>query len=138
MEIKIHSLIEEIGDNGLSEGEPEISITSTEAEYSEIDGVSVFSYNEEQGGEKIKTKIYLNSDGSVRLQRSGAIVWDVTMREGETVSALYSIPPYSFDSEVTPRRVTASREGEKYEIRLVYSMAVGGAKKDVKMRISVR
>ena len=137
MEIKIHSLIEDIGDNGLAEGDPEISITSTPVTVSEKDGVTVFAYAEEQGGEKINTRLYLLGDG-VRLCRTGAIEWDVVLKEGERSKALYTIRPYSFDSEVLPRRVSAVRSGDNYDIRLVYSMTVGGAKKDVKMRISVR
>lgn len=138
MEIKIHSLIEDIGENGLPEGEPEINVTTTPVTVTQKDGLTLFSYTETQDGTEIKTHLYLLEGGGVRLYRTGGIVWDVTLREGEAAKTVYSIPPYSFDAEVLPRRVTAIKDGEKYDIRLVYSMTVGGAKKDVKMRINIR
>ena len=138
MEIKIHSLIEDIGDNGLPEGEPEINIMTTPVDIKSIGDITLFTYSEKQEDTEIKTHLYLLPDGGIRLYRTGGIVWDVTLREGESSTTVYTIPPYSFDAEVLPRRVTALRDGKKYDIRLVYSMTVGGAKKDVKMRINIR
>ena len=138
MEIKIRSLIEDLGDGGIAEGEPEINVSTLPVTFEKSDRGTVFKYSEEQGGTKIDTELYILNDGAVRLSRTGGIVFDVTMKEGEVCRTLYSIPPYSFDAEVLPRRVTVTNDNEKYDIRLVYSMTVGGAKKDVKMRISIR
>jgi uncharacterized beta-barrel protein YwiB (DUF1934 family) len=138
MEIKIRSLIEDLGDGGIAEGEPEINVSTLPVTFEKSDTGTVFKYSEEQGGTKIDTELYILNDGAVRLSRTGGIVFDVTMKEGEVCRTLYSIPPYSFDAEVLPRRVTVTNDNEKYDIRLVYSMTVGGAKKDVKMRISIR
>ena len=122
----------------MPEGEPEINITTTPVTVAKKGDITLFTYSEEQGGAEIKTHLYVLPDGAVRLYRTGGIIWDVTLREGEKSTTVYSIPPYSFDAEVLPRRVTAIQDGDRYDIRLVYSMTVGGANKDVKMRISIR
>jgi uncharacterized beta-barrel protein YwiB (DUF1934 family) len=137
MEVTIHSVIDNL-DDGVALGDPEISIISLPAIIVDRDSGYVLSYTEEQEGVKIHTDITVMHDGTVHLVRTGGVEWDVLFREGEAASSLYKIPPYSFDAEIKPRRVYAKREGDGCEIRLVYSMLLGGGQKDVKMRITAK
>lgn len=138
MEITVHSVIEELDDAGLPAGEPEINIVTLPVSRRVRGGAERLSYTEEQEGGRIDTAITVSPSGSVRIVRTGAVVWDASFSEGESCRTVYSVPPYSFDCTVTPRRVTLERDGEELTIRLVYSMELGGGKKDVKMRISVK
>ncbi len=135
MKITVHSVIENLTDEGLVEGEPEINIITADAFVNTIADSTVISYTEESEGNLTRTRITVK-DGTVHLSRSGAIEWNVLFDEGSTISTLYKIPPYSFDCRVETKRVKVT-PGTPYEIRLVYSMDIGGGKKDVKMRITV-
>lgn len=138
MEITIHSVIEEIDDAGLGIGEPEINITTLPAISRETHDGTAVRYSETQEGVEIKSDLIISSDGSVRMIRRGGIEWSVRFAEGEECSTVYRVPPYSFDCTVRTKRVSVSRETSALSVRLVYSMELGGGKKEVKMRISVK
>ena len=138
MEITIHSVIEELNDAGLCLGEPEINITTLPATVEMRGADRVIRYSEEQEGVRIESEIVLSSDGSVSMMRRGGIEWCVRFAEGEEHTSLYRVPPYSFDCSVATKRVTVTEEGEALRIRLVYTMELGGGKKEVKMRIGVK
>lgn len=138
MEITIHSVIENFDPSGLPDGEPEISITTLPVKLAEGDGGIVLSYTEKQESTEIRTVITAESDGSVRLRRTGGVEWSVRFRAGEESKTLYSIPPYSFDCTVKTKRADVEREGDTVKIRLIYSMNIGGGEKEVKMRITVK
>ena len=75
-------------------------------------------------------EITVNDDG-VRVVRSGAIVSDILFKENFLHKSLYTLPPYSFDMEVTTSRI---RRGEG-RLDIFYKMTLGGQDKRVKMTL---
>ena len=92
LEYTVHSVIENLDDSGLPEGDPEISITTAEGFFKSEDDSSLITYTEMTEGGRVVTDITL-SEGSVKLSRRGAVVFDATFKEGESCKTLYSIPP---------------------------------------------
>ena len=135
MKITVHSVIENLDDRGLADGEPEITVTTAEAFVNTVEDTKVIRYTENGEGGTVQTKITVK-DGSIHLARTGAIEWSVLFDEGARIATIYRIPPYAFDCEVETKRVRI-KDGEPYEIRLVYSMDIGGGKKNVRMRITL-
>lgn len=137
LEYTIHSVIENLDAHGLAEGEPEISITTAEGFFKADEERSLITYTESTEGGKVVTDITVEA-GAVTLSRKGAIVFDARFAEGESLNTLYSIPPYSFDAKITTKKVRADITKAGGEIRLVYSMNIGGQEKAVRLRISAR
>lgn len=135
MEITVHSVIENLDDTGLIDGEPEINVTTKEAFVNTVGDTTVIRYTEDSEGGSIQTKLTVK-DGSVHLLRTGAIEWSVLFDEGSRMTTVYKIPPYAFDCEVETKRVRIKTDG-LLELRLVYSMNIGGGKKNVRMRITL-
>lgn len=135
MKITVHSVIENLNDAGLAYDEPEISIITSEAVISRILDTVLISYTEKADGGEVKTRITVK-DGTVHLLREGAIEWNVLFDEGATAKTVYKIPPYAFDCAVETKRVRI-KDGEPYEIRLVYAMNIGGGQKNATMRITL-
>ena len=137
LEYTVHSVIENLDDAGLPEGDPEISITTAKGFFKTADERSLISYSENTDGGRVLTDISITED-SVILSKRGAVVFDVTFKEGETAKTVYSIPPYSFDAVITTKRIRADITKSGGEIRLLYSMNIGGQGKSVRLRISAR
>ena len=137
LEYTIHSVIENLDDAGLVIDEPEISITTSEGFFKTYEDRSVISYTESTEGGKVTTDITL-AEGEITLLRRGAVVFDATFKEGEVYKTVYSVPPYSFDTEIKTKRIRADMTKAGGEIRLLYSMNIGGQEKSVRMKISAR
>ena len=73
----------------------------------------------------------------MRVKREGGVEYEFIFREGETTSSLYSVPPYSFDTEIYTGKIRSSLTEEGGEISLLYYMTIGGAKKRTRMKIKV-
>lgn len=136
-EYTVHSVIDNLNEVGLPDGEPEISITTVKGFLKRTDDALLITYSEQTDGGKVLTDIEISGD-SVSLKRRGSVVFDVTFREGETVSTVYSVPPYSFDCTVRTRRIRNSITKDGGELTLLYSMNIGGQEKNVRMKISAK
>ena len=137
LEYTVHSVIENLDENGLIEGEPEVNLITVDG-FLKSDGESLFiTYSESSEGGKILTDMTV-SDGEVRLSRRGAVMFDATFREGESASTVYSIPPYSFDAVITTKRIRSELTKDGGVLRLNYGMNIGGQDKAVRMKITAR
>ena len=98
------------------------------------DGEYVITYSEMTEGGKIVSDITVK-ESSVRVKRVGAVESDMYFEEGLLHKSLYGVPPYSFDAEIMTRKIrnNLTRDGGKVDI--FYNMKIGGAEKNVKMRI---
>ena len=137
MEITVHSVIDNLNDSELPDGEPEINIITLPCSIEASAGGARVSYREEGEGGAVDVSIEQLEDGAVMLRRRGAVEWDVAFREGETVRTLYRVPPYSFDATVYTKKIRISAE-PNLVIQLIYSMDIGGQKKNVRMKITVK
>ena len=137
LEYTVHSVIENLDDSGLADGDPEISITTQEGFFKLSEERAVISYTEQTEGDRITTDITLEG-GALILSRRGAVVFDATFREGECCKTVYSVPPYSFDAEIRTKKIRSDITKAGGELRLLYSMNIGGQEKSVRLKISAK
>ena len=137
MEFRTHSVIENLDGAGLAEGEPEISIITSEGFLRVGEEERVISYTEKTEGGRVVCELTLK-EGEVRLSRRGAVVFDATFREGESYSGIYSVPPYSFDTEIKTKRIRDGITKAGGELSIIYNMNIGGQEKAVRLRVTAK
>ena len=135
LSITVNSVIDNLSDAGLPDGEPEINIFTTDGTLALIDGGYLITFTEEQDGGSATTNLYVY-EGGVRLVKSGAITSEMRFSEGEEWSTLYCVGPYSFDMTVRTKKIRNSVTECGGELQLIYTMNVGGQEKNVRMKIS--
>lgn len=132
---KIHSVIDNLNEVGVIEGDPEISIMTLDGFLKREDDLFTLSYTEESEGGRVVCDV--TTDGkTVTLKRRGAVVFDATFVEGESIKTVYSIPPYSFDAQIKTKRIRSDISTRGGELSLLYSMNIGGQEKNVRMKIT--
>lgn len=132
--IKISSHIENLDDSGLATETDEKTEFDSSGYYHYIDGKILLTYTETSDGGDICSEVSLFGS-TVRVKRSGAISSSFVFREGESTDSLYSIPPYSFDTEITTRKIRSSLDECGGTLDLHYDMKIGGQKKRARMKI---
>ena len=136
VKLTVNSYIENLGTDGLPDGEPEISRTQHSARMV-LRGSDIFlSYEEESEGGKIISDIRVSKSG-VTVSRRGALESVLLFADGDEFSTVYSVPPYKFDMSVKTLRLRASLCETGGEVDILYTMSIGGAEKKCRMRISV-
>lgn len=135
VKIQIESTVEELDDAGLTESSERTESLAT-GDLEKIGNEIRISYSETE--ENITTKTLItHRESEVRVKREGGVEYEFIFREGETTSSLYSVPPYSFDTEIYTGKIRSSLTEEGGEISLLYYMTIGGAKKRTRMKIKV-
>ncbi len=132
--IKILSVIENIGENGLPEGDAERNESTAEGYLHLTDGCVFVTYTEMTDGGKIVSEVRSEGD-LVKVIRRGAIESDMHFCEGVTHTSLYRVGPYAFDAEVTTKRIRRKLDCDGGKIELFYNMKIGGAEKSARMKI---
>ena len=135
--LTVNSVIDNLDDAGLPDGEPEINIFTTEGSLLIAEKGKRISFTEESEGQKTTSTLYVTDD-KVVLHKRGDVESDMTFREGEEVKTIYRVGPYSFDMVVRTKRIRNSLTDEGGELALLYSMNVGGQEKNVRMKISAK
>ena len=135
LSITVNSVIDNLSDAGLPDGEPEINIFTTDGTLALIDGGYLITFTEEQDGGSATNNLYVY-EGGVRLVKSGAITSEMRFSEGEVWSTLYCVGPYSFDMVVRTKKIRNSITECGGDLQLIYTMNVGGQEKNVRMKIS--
>lgn len=136
-EITVHSVIDNLNDAGLPDGEPEINLFTTEGLINAGENRYEIKYDEKSDEYITHCRLLVDNE-KVYLSRKGAVDCDITFCEGETSSCLYRVPPYSFDMTVTTAKIRNSLTENGGEIQLIYSMNIGGQDKKVRMKIEVK
>ncbi len=135
--LNVNSVIDNLTEAGLPDGEPEISIFEVKGIIKESEGTYEIKYAEESEGGRTSVTLLL-SDKGARLERHGACECIIPFTEGETVKTVYSVPPYSFDMTVSPLRVRSELTGAGGTVSLIYLMNIGGQDKKVRLRLTAR
>ena len=135
--LTVNSVIDNLSDAGLPDGDPEINIFTTDGTLSVFDGGYLLRFTEVQEGGEAHTSLYITAD-NVRLVKSGAITSEMRFSDGEIFNTLYCVGPYSFDMTVRTKKIRNSLTEEGGELQLIYSMNVGGQEKNVRMKISAK
>ena len=133
-EIRIVSVIENLSPSGIPEGEAERAESSATGYLHLTDGATFVTYTEMTDGGKIVSEVRSEAD-TVKVIRRGAIESEMHFREGTSHSSVYSVGPYSFDAEVSTRRIRRELSAEGGRIELFYNMRIGGADKSARMKI---
>ena len=134
--IKICSTIDNLDECGLVESS-EKNEQSFPAESTEwADGHTTISYREVDGENAADALITVTPD-TVTVKREGAISSEFIFRVGFTQKTLYSIPPFSFDAEIAAKKIRGQINGGEGELTIIYDMTVGGAKKSIRMKITL-
>ena len=133
--LTVNSVIDNLSDTGLPEGDPEINIFTTDGALRVIDGGFLITFSEEQDGGRADTNLYVYESG-VRLVKSGAITSEMCFAEGEVYNTLYCVGPYSFDMTVRTKKIRNTVTECGGDLQLIYTMNVGGQEKNVRMKIS--
>ena len=134
--IKISSVIDNLSPEGLPEGDPERTESISDGKYFFSDKGIKIVYEEKQNGEVITHKI-LSSMETVRVCASGAVSSDMIFSVDKPHKSLYSVGPYSFDMEVTAKKIRFDFCDEGGTLDLLYDMNVGGQNKRTRMKITV-
>lgn len=135
--ITVNSVIDNLDDAGLPDGNPEINIFTTDGTLTVGDRGMRLSFEEENEGQKTTSALYLLGE-KLLLQKRGAIESDMTFREGEESTSIYKVGPYSFDMLIRTKRIRSSLSEGGGEVQLIYSMNIGGQEKNVRMKISAK
>ena len=135
--LTVNSVIDNLSDAGLPDGDPEINIFTTDGTLSVFDGGYLLRFTEVQEGGETHTSLYITAD-NVRLVKSGAITSEMRFSDGEIFNTLYCVGPYSFDMTVRTKKIRNSLTEDGGELQLIYSMNVGGQEKNVRMKISAK
>lgn len=136
MDVTVNSVIDNLGDTGLPEGDPEISIFTTDGILTAGDGMTL-TFTEESDGQSATSRLKI-TDGGVHLTKSGAINSDMRFAEGESFDTLYKVGPYAFDMTVKTKRIRCDLTENGGTLQLIYSMNIGGQEKNVRMKISAK
>ena len=132
----IGSVIENLTPAGLVDGTPEKTDTNPEGFFKISDENFNLSYREESENGPIICDVTV-CGGTVTVKRVGAVVSEMVFEEGKTHKSLYSVPPYSFDVEIYTKKIRNSLTRDGGRIDIYYTINIGGADKNVKMRIEV-
>ncbi len=138
LDIKVSSSITPLDESGLrrEDGESEKASVSTRAFMCVEDGKITLSYLEENEGARVNTDIEIEGE-ELRVRRRGALESEFVFREGKTHRSLYKVPPYTFDAEITTKRIRNEISADGGTLTVFYNMLLGGESRAVKMRIEV-
>lgn len=135
--LTVNSVIDNLDAQGLPEGEPEINIFTTDGTLSHTEDGYLISFTESGEGGEAHSDIYVKTD-SVLLKKSGAILSEMLFEEGKSHNSLYRVGPYSFDMRVVTKKIRNALSEDGGELRLIYSMCIGGQNKMARMKISAK
>ena len=132
--VTVRSVIYDLDEYSMPVGDAEITEITAEGKISRRDGATRLSYTERSEGGNVECELLLRRE-LVRLKRRGAVELELDLVEGESVTTLYSIPPYKFEMTVKSRRVAYTDSALGLNIELEYDMCVGGAKRRASMTV---
>ena len=136
MKFKINSVIENLSDAGLADGEPEISESVCDGFFKISEDSYLITYSENTEGGRVISDIEIEGE-KIRVKRVGGVCSDIVFSEGYTHKSEYEVPPYRFDMSVFTRKIRKNLTKDGGRVDIFYNMNIGGADKTVRMRIEV-
>ena len=137
LSLTVLSVIDNLDDFGLSDGDPEINSFTTDGTLTENERFTKLTFCEMSDSGEIFSTLYVTAD-EVRLFKRGAIDTDMRFAKGACERTIYRVGPYAFDMEITTRGVRSSLTSDGGELTLIYSMNIGGQDKNVRMNITAK
>ncbi len=137
IDIKISSVIDNLSESGLTEGDQERSEISPAGTLEVRDDGIVLRYTEESEGGRVEGEIIIGGE-RVAVIRRGAVESEMLFSEGKSHTSLYKVPPYSFDTVIFTKRIRRALDENSGRLDILYTMNIGGQNKNVRMKIEYR
>ncbi len=131
---RISSVIENLSDSGLCEGDPERTEMELEGALSAGKNSLKISYFENTESGRVDSEITVEPT-AVTVIRRGAVVSEMRFSEGLCHRSLYEVVPYRFDTEVYTKRIRNALTADGGRLDILYTMKIGGQNKNVRMKI---
>ena len=135
--ITVNSVIDNLTDAGLPDGEPEINIFTTDGSLEASDGTYRICFFETEEGQTSHSVLTVN-EKKAHLKKSGAIESEMSFVPGESSKTVYRVGPYAFDMLTEARKIRSSLTPDGGEVQIIYSMNIGGQAKSVRMKITAK
>ena len=133
--ITVESVIEDLDASGLSDT-AEKCRNEYDAFLKITDGELVISYCEMNEGGRTVTDLTVTEE-CITVSRRGGIESDFRFSEGRVERSLYKMPPYEFDAEISTVKIRNNLTRVGGDLLIFYDMTLGGAKRRVRMKVSV-
>ena len=106
------------------DGEKSVIELSTEGTLREFEGDYIITYSDDptESGEKTKTQLTIQKNGTVILDRRGDLNSRLVITEGERNQCLYSIPQGSMTLGIYGKQVTSNMTASGGMVKMVYSI----------------
>ncbi len=127
--LTIRSVIENLSDVGLPEGEPEITEVKVPGLITVKDACLLITYRENTEGGAVFSTVKIEDD-TVSVQRRGAISFDMHFGEADECG-IYRIEPYAFDYQLHTLKIRKEFERAVGKLDIFYELRIGGAQKKV-------
>ena len=106
------------------DGEKAVIELTTEGTLREFEGDYIITYSEDptESGNKTKTQLTIQKDGTVLLDRRGDLNSRLVITEGERNSCLYAIPQGSLTLGIYGKEVKSDMTASGGTVKMVYSI----------------
>ena len=135
--LTVNSVIDNLTDAGLPDGDPEINIFTTDGTLAIGERGMKLAFSETEEGQTTTSTLFI-TDSGILLMKRGAVESDLRFTEGEATRSIYHVGPYSFDMDIRTKRIRNSLTENGGEVQLIYSMNIGGQEKNVRMKITAK
>ena len=133
--ITVESVIDDLDQSGLADSSEKCS-KEYDAFLKISDTELVLSYCDVDEGGRTVTDITVGAE-CITVSRRGGIESDFRFAEGLTEHSVYKMPPYEFDAEIRTVKIRNNLTRAGGSLSIFYDMTIGGAKRRVKMQVSV-
>ena len=106
------------------DGENSVIELTTEGTLREFEGDYIITYSDDptESGEKTKTQLTIQKNGTVILDRRGDLNSRLVITEGERNQCLYAIPQGSMTLGIYGKQVTSNMTASGGTVKMVYSI----------------
>ena len=106
------------------DGEKSVIELSTEGTLREFEGDYIITYSDDptESGEKTKTQLTIQKNGTVILDRRGDLNSRLVITEGERNQCLYAIPQGSMTLGIYGKQVKSNMTASGGTVKMVYSI----------------
>ena len=132
--ITAYSEISNLSPTGAVEGDVEVTEEKALGTLFADGGSIVIKYETKSEGAEVRTELTLEPD-SLRVKREGDVTSDFYFKENLEHASLYSVGQFSFDTTVKARKIRNKMTELGGRVDVFYRMTIGGADKEVRMKL---
>lgn len=137
LSVTVHSVIDNLTDCGLPDGDPEINIFTTDGTLTLGDKGMKLTFTEKSESDVTTSTMFI-SEANVKLFKRGAVEADMHFALGIFTKTLYRLGPYSFDMLIHTKKIRSTLGENGGELHIIYSINIGGQEKNVRMKITAK